>query len=226
VVGVRLYTVQGVSLPVLKATIEALQTSYKASLATAYSFDVLDLGSALNDLSDSDATEAAALLDTFCADGTVRYHANATTFLEQRTHTLYLNVLAKEQVESGSAKSAPAAAAAGSKRKANELVVNTSTNDFVYHVSTALAPPSSNAQAKVSALKPRVGATLHSSSLLSLPSAGSPSVPVHCLVAELAVGDWVSVQESAAWCPSSFLAPHSNLKGQQSEPLTFYVFGQ
>jgi len=228
VAGVRLQTVSSVSLASLKATILALQAPFKASLSTSYSFDVLDLGSALNELSEAECAQIVALLDQTFTDGSVRYHANATTFLEQRTHTLYLNVLAKEAAAAGTANGdAAAAAAAGAKRKAGELSVNTASTDFVYHVSTALAPPSNGAQAKVSAIKPRAGAALHSSSLAALPSApGAPSPPVGCLVAELSVGDWLAVQESAAWCPSSFLAPHSNVKGQYPEPLTYYVFGQ
>lgn len=225
VVGVRLQTVVGVSASALKSTISALQEPFKASAATSYSFDVLDLGSALNELDEKDSADVVAALES-SFDSSVRFHANASTFLEQRTHTLYLNVLAKEAASAGTA-AAPAAANGAdgaSKRKADALSVSTA-NDFVYHVSTALAPPISNAQAKVCALKPRSGAALHSSSLVALPSAGAPPAPVGCLVAELGVGDWLAVQESAAWCPSSFLAPHTNMKGQKQEPQSFYVFG-
>lgn len=225
VAGVRLQTGAGLSAAALKATIVALQAPFKASVATDYSFDVLDLAGALNDLTDAESTDALALLDASFVD-TVRYHANASTFLEQRTHTLYLNVLAKEAAAPAAA---PAAAASSSntKRKVDQLsVVTPSTSSFLYHVSTALAPPSSSQHAKVAALQPRAGAAVHSSSLLALASAGNPSAGVSCLVSELSVGDWLSVSESAAWCPSSFLAPHANFKGQSVEPSTYYVFAQ
>lgn len=223
VVGVRVHTAGGLPASVVRATLDALKAPFKASASTSYSFDVLDFGSALNDLSESESAEILALIEDGRFADTVRYHANATTFLEQRTHTLYLNVLAKE----GSAKAAANGAngaAAGSKRKSDSLSVSV-PSDFVYHVSTALAPPATHQHAKVAAVKPRPGAALHPSSLLALSSVSNPSAPVGCLVAELAVGDWLAVQESAAWLPSSFLAPHAQVKGQQPEPATFYVFG-
>lgn len=219
VAGVRLQTRVGITADNIKLTLSALQPAYVASAKTDYSFDVLDLGSALNDLDEKDSASLMTLIESSFAD-TVRYHANASTFLEQRTHTLYLNVLAKEAV---AAKETASAAAGSAKRKADQLSVVV-PSDFVYHVSTALAPPSSSQQAKVSAVVPRPGAALHASSLLALSSAGNPSVGVSCLVSELQVGDWLAVSESAAWCPSSFLAPHGPFKGQQVEPATYYVF--
>ena len=230
VVGVRLQTSTGLSAATFKATIAALEVPFKASVSTEYSFDVLDLAAALNDLSEKESADALAILDASFVDS-VRYHANASTFLEQRTHTLYLNVLAKEQQSNGAASSSASASStvapsASQKRKADQLSVVVEASDFVYHVSTALAPPSSSQHAKVSALLPRAGAALHNSSLLALSSAGAPSVGVSCLVSELNAGDWLVVNESAAWCPSSFLAPHTNFKGTIVEPATYYVFAK
>jgi len=241
VVGAHIQSVKGASAADLKASIAALKIPYATSASSNpdLAFDVLDFGCSLNDLTELEASALVADLEKTFGDA-VRFHANASTFLQQQTHTLYLNVLAKEHMDeeasnnakkanangNSSGSSSSSSASTGHKRKkVEELSVDVSPCEFIYHVSTALAPHQIQ-QAKVRALLPRVGAPLVNAALLPLPAVGSPAQPVACMVSELNVGEWVSVSECATWCPSSFLAPHTNFKGQILEPATFYVFEQ